>query len=141
MPANSIYLSVEDCILNHSCFSNKQPYSGELQNQCCMMTNTLNRNLVKLSEWDQINSLNIRVTKIQMHSMKALVWLIPTTLDILRMKRQNDIHWTEHVFEMLNDAIKGLGFLKQCKNTSLQSDIGATGKIGIQCVFMGGKLQ
>lgn len=39
-----------------------------------------------------------------------------TILDVLGIRIQNDIHWTEHMFEASKDAAKGLGFLERFKN-------------------------
>lgn len=89
-----------------------------MHNTRCMKNDTLNRDIIKITEYGQVNKLQL-TTKPQRSPLtfresdeQSLAFgdvnvEQSTTLDLLGMTIQNDTRWIEHIFDVSKDASKG----------------------------------
>ena len=101
------------------------------------MSDSLNNDLAKISEWGLANRVDFNASKTQgcLLTHKRTPDLSPKpnisgvdiddagSIEILGMNIQNDLRWNSHIFNVAKDASKCLGFLKRCKKYFSAADL------------------
>lgn len=95
------------------------------------MKATVNRDLIKISDWSQVNWVSFNAVKKrscplthtksdeQPFYFGGVNVAESVTVDVVSMRIKNDVCWIKHGFDVLKDAVNDRSFLSGAKNTSL----------------------